>query len=176
VKLSWLRPSAVSALQVSTRAAVAAALSVVIADRVGLEFPLYALIAAIIVTDLSPLRTRELGLQRLTGTVIGATVGAATSVATAPVTHSGVLRIIIGVLAAMLISNVIGSPAATKLAGYVCGIVLLNFNDHPWSYASYRFVETIIGITTAVVVSFIPKLLKVADETELASKRIHAEK
>jgi hypothetical protein len=58
----------------------------------------------------------------------------------------------------------------------VCGIVLLNFNDHPWSYASYRFVETLIGITTAVVVSFIPKLLNVDDASELATTRIQAEK
>jgi len=176
VKLPWLKPPAVTALQVSTRASVAAALAVVIADGVGLEFPLYALIAAIIVTDLSPTRTRQLGLQRLIGTVIGATIGAATSVATAPVTHNGALRITIGVLVAMLISNVTGSPAAAKLAGYVCGIVLLNFNDHPWSYASYRFVETVIGITTAVVVSFIPKLFNVADEPELAANQIQSEK
>ena len=176
MNLPWLRPPAITALQVSTRASAAAALAVVIADRVGLEFPLYALIAAIIVTDLSPTRTRQLGLQRLIGTIIGATIGAATSVATSTVTRNGALRITIGVLAAMLISNVIGSPAAAKLAGYVCGIVLLNFNDHPWSYASYRFVETLIGITTAVVVSFIPKLLNVADETKLGSNRVQTEK
>lgn len=170
MKVRWLRPSAVTALQVSTRAAVAAAAAVLIADRLGLEFPLYALIAAIIVTDLSAARTRHLGVQRLIGTVIGAIVGAATSVATAPVTHNGVLRITIGVLAAMLISHLIGSPAAAKLAGYVCGIVLLNFNDHPWSYASDRFLETVIGITTAVVVSFIPRLLNVAEESDLADQ------
>lgn len=176
MKVRWLRPSAVTALQLSTRAAVAAALAVVIADRVGLEFPLYALIAAIIVTDLSPTRTRQLGVQRLIGTVIGASVGAVTSVATATITHNGVLRITIGVLAAMLISNLIGSPAAARLAGYVCGIVLLNFNDHPWSYASYRFFETVIGITTAVVVSFIPKLLNVVEKSDVGSDQIQTEK
>ena len=104
MKLPWLRPSAVTALQVSTRASLAATLAVVVARRVDLEFPLYALIAAIIVTDLSPARTRQLSLQRLVGTVIGAAVGALVSMAS-PATHGGVLTIAIGVLVAMLLSH-----------------------------------------------------------------------
>jgi uncharacterized membrane protein YgaE (UPF0421/DUF939 family) len=176
VKLPWLRSSAVTALQVSTRAAAAAAFAVLIADRLGLEFPVYALVAAIIVTDLSPARTRHLGLQRLMGTLIGATVGAALSMLTTPATHNGPLTIAIGVLATMLLSHLFGMPDAAKLAGYVCGIVLLNYNDRPWSYAAYRCVETIIGISTGVVVSFIPKLLNVDDVSELTAKGIHAEK
>ena len=172
MKLPWLRPSAVTALQVSTRAAAAAALAVVVARWVDLEFPLYALIAAIIVTDLSPARTRQLSLQRLIGTVIGAAVGAVISNTTAPATHSGPLTIAMGVLLAMLLSHVFRTTAAAKLAGYVCGIVLLNFGDHPWSYASYRFVETLIGITMAVIVSFIPALLTAEDSFEIAANPI----
>lgn len=171
MKLSWLRPSAVTALQVSTRASLAATLAVVVARQGDLEFPLYALIAAIIVTDLSPSRTRQLSLQRLAGTVIGAVVGAVVSIAS-PATHSGPLTIAIGVLVAMILSHVFRMTAAAKLAGYVCGIVLLNFNDHPWSYASYRFVETLIGITTAVIVSFIPTLIAADDSFEIAADQI----
>jgi uncharacterized membrane protein YgaE (UPF0421/DUF939 family) len=175
VKLPWLRPSAVTALQVSTRASLAATLAVVVARRVDLEFPLYALIAAIIVTDLSPARTRQLSLQRLVGTVIGAAVGALVSMAS-PATHGGVLTIAIGVLVAMLLSHAFRVTAAAKLAGYVCGIVLLNYNDHPWSYASYRFVETLIGITTAVIVSFIPALISAEDSFEMAANQIQSKR
>jgi len=171
VKLRWLRPSAVTAIQVSTRASLAAALAVVVARLIELEFPLYALIAAIIVTDLSPARTRQLSLQRLVGTVIGAATGAVVSIMS-PTTHGGPLTIAIGVLVAMLLSHVFRMTAAAKLAGYVCGIVLLNYNDHPWSYASYRFVETLIGITTAVIVSFIPALITADDSFEIAANQI----
>lgn len=150
---------------------MAAASAVIVARRLDLEFPLYALIAAIIVTDLSPVRTRQLSLQRLIGTVIGAAVGALVSVAS-PATHGGPLTIAIGVLVAMLLSHGFRMTAAAKLAGYVCGIVLLNYNDHPWSYASYRFVETLIGITTAVIVSFIPALITADDSFEIAADQI----
>ncbi len=134
------------------------------------------MVAAIIVTDLSPARTRHLGLQRLMGTLIGATIGAAISMLTTPATHNGPLTIAIGVLTTMLLSHLFGLPDAARLAGYVCGIVLLNYNDRPWSYAAYRCVETIIGITTGVGVSFIPKLLNVDDASELTTKRIQTEK
>jgi uncharacterized membrane protein YgaE (UPF0421/DUF939 family) len=158
------------------RAGTAAALAVLVARRVDLEFPLYALIAAIIVTDLSPALTRQLSLQRLIGTVIGAVVGAAMSMATTPVTHSGLLMIAIGVLVAMLLSHAFRMPAAAKLAGYVCGIVLLDYNHNPWSYASYRFVETLIGITAAVIVSFIPALFSADDSFEIAANRIQTKR
>ena len=72
----------------------------------------------------------------------------------------------LAVVGAMLISHLVGIPAAARLAGYVCAIVLLNFNDRPWTYAAYRSVETILGIATAVAVSIVPKLLKVDGPTK----------
>src|SRR5580765_5034379 len=93
--------SGISAFQVSIRAGTAAALSVVVAHLLGLEFPLYALIAAIIVTDLSAQRTRQLGLQRLIGTIMGAAFGAVVSTGANHLAHVGPLTIAIGVFAAM---------------------------------------------------------------------------
>lgn len=160
-----MKASGINALQVSIRAGTAAALSVVVAYLLALEFPLYALIAAIIVTDLSAQRTRQLGLQRLLGTIIGATFGAALSTGANHLAHVGPLIVAIGVFAAMLLSNLLGLKDAAKLAGYVCGIVLLDHNAHPWSYAWYRLVETVIGIGAAVGISLIPKLLKIDELT-----------
>ena len=112
--------STFTAIQLSVRAAVSAGLAVGIAQFLELRYPIYALIAAVIVIDLSPVKTRQLALQRLIGTLLGATVGAALSY----VLPAGPLAIMISILAAMLLTYVARVPAAAKLAGYVCGIVI----------------------------------------------------
>lgn len=152
--------STVVALQVSIRAAVAAALAVAIAQLLGLEFPIYALIAAILVTDLVPAQTRQLALPRLAGTVLGATLGAALTLVLNFWPHVGPLMIGAGVMAAVFLSHVLRMKDAAKVSGYVCGIVLLNHSDGPLKYAAYRLIETLLGIAMAVMVSLVPKLLK----------------
>lgn len=149
----------------SIRAGAAAAISVIVAHALKLEFPLYALVAAIIVTDLSASRTRHLGLQRLIGTIIGAVLGASLG-ALSPLAHAGPLLVAVGVFAAMLATHVLGVRDAAKLAGFVSGIVLLDHNDRPWRYALYRLVETLIGFAAAFAISLIPKLLKVPELKE----------
>ena len=113
------------------------------------------MIAAVIVTDLSPARTRELALPRIAGTVLGATTGAALST----VLPAGPVAVGVAILVTMLMSNVLRFENAAKLAGYVCGIVILDHHGEPWRYAALRFVETLIGIFAAVGVGFVPKLL-----------------
>ena len=147
--------TSLSAIQLALRAAIAAALALAVAQQLALDFPLYAMIAAVIVTDLSPARTRELALPRLAGTVLGAVTGATLSMVLPP----GPLAVGIAILVTMLMSNVLRFENAAKLAGYVCGIVILDHHGEPWRYAALRFVETLIGIFAAVGVGFVPKLL-----------------
>jgi uncharacterized membrane protein YgaE (UPF0421/DUF939 family) len=154
-------PLHIPPLQLATRAAVGAGMAVWIADLVQLQYPLYALIGAVIVTDLSPSQTRRLAWRRLAGTVVGATVGASCS----SLLPQGPLAIAAGILAAMLLSHLFRLQAAATIAGYVCGIVVLDHGRHPWTYALHRLVETVLGIGVAMVISFVPKLLR-AGSTE----------
>jgi uncharacterized membrane protein YgaE (UPF0421/DUF939 family) len=147
--------SLLPAIQLSIRAALAAAFSVAIGNAIPARNPLYVMISAVLVIDLSPAETRKLALPRFAGTLLGAAIGALLS----QVMRSSSLEIGVGVLAAMLLAHLLRLQGAARLAGFLCGIVMLNYGDAPWTYAYHRILDTGLGIALAVLVSFVPKLI-----------------
>ena len=143
-------------LQLSVRAAVAAALSLAIGQLLQLEHPIYALIAAIIVTDLTPSETARRGMTRVVSTIVGAICGAGLSMLLPP----GPIAIGVGVLITMLLCELLNMREGAKVAGFICGIVMFSFSDDPWRYALFRFIETTLGIAVAWALSYVPKLLR----------------
>ncbi len=148
VRISW--PD----VQLALRSALAALVSLFAALWLGLEYPIYAFIAAVIVTDLNPGVSQTLGLRRIVATLVGAVCGASlTSLLPGSVWGVG-----IGVLLAMLAAQLLGAGEGARVAGYISGIVLLDHSTAPWSYALYRFLETALGVLAAWAISFVPKL------------------
>jgi uncharacterized membrane protein YgaE (UPF0421/DUF939 family) len=152
--------SAVIAIQLSTRAALAAGISLAIAEALALGQSVAILIAAVIVTDLSPAETRRRAGYRLVGSLVGAAVGAVVGSVLPPAPYA----IGAGVLVAMLATQLLRLEGAATLAGYVGGIVVLSNAGAAWTYALFRVVDTGLGIGVAVLVSYVPKLLRVPAE------------
>src|SRR5439155_2215232 len=150
-----IHPSHTAAFQLSLRAALAAAFAIALAKLLRLQFPIYAMISAVVVTDLQPPKTRELALPRLAGTVLGAILGAAICAVLRP----NAWEVGIGILAAMLLSHLLRLRDAARVAGYVCGIVLFNFGEHVWLFAFYRTIETAFGIVIAMFIIIVSMFL-----------------
>ena len=153
---------ATQAVQLSLRAATGAIVSLAIAELLSHKHPLYAFMAAVFVTDLEPSLTRQLGVRRLVATVVGTVVGALLS-AWLP---ASVWSIGAGIMLAMLVCHFLGTGDGAKVAGYICGIILLHHSAEPWSYAWFRFIETALGVAVAWCISFVPKLLGVEEATQ----------
>jgi uncharacterized membrane protein YgaE (UPF0421/DUF939 family) len=144
-----------SAVQLSIRAGIAAGLAAWIATRLALEHPLYAFIAAVIATDLSAAQSRKLGLRRIFATAIGGICGAALSQLLGP--GSGAVGL--AVFLAMVVASVLGAGEGTRVAGFICGIVVLEHSADPWLYGTQRFIETVLGVIIAWGVSYLPRLV-----------------
>jgi uncharacterized membrane protein YgaE (UPF0421/DUF939 family) len=140
--------------QLALRIALAADLAFALADLLSFQHPIYAFIAAVIVTDLSPQHSRHLGLTRMASTFVGAITGAALSQALGP----GLPSLGIGVLATVLMCQALRMSEGAKVAGYICGLILIDHRGEPWTYAYDRFIETMLGVIVAWGVSAVPRL------------------
>jgi uncharacterized membrane protein YgaE (UPF0421/DUF939 family) len=132
-------------------------LSVAIAQLFSLQYPIYAFLAAVIVTDLTPSQSRKLGMSRLAATVVGAMCGATLS----PLLPPGPWAIGLSILIAMLVCQLVRAGDGAKVAGYICGIVVFDHSSEPWLYAFFRFIETALGVAVAWAISYVPKLIEV---------------
>ena len=135
-------------MRMSLRAALAAGLAIWTAQALGLQYPIYALISAIIVTDLLPSKTRELALRRFIGNAVGAVCGTFLSMALGGTAFSVAFAVFITIY----ISYILRLHDASRVAGYVCGVVVLGHAAEPANYAWWRFVETSIGLAFAMAI------------------------
>jgi uncharacterized membrane protein YccC len=149
----------ISGAQLALRAALGATVSYGLASVLGLQHPMYALIAAVIVTDFLPSETTKLGFQRLVATAIGAACGAILRVALGP----GLTNVGLGIFISMLACHMTPARPGAKLAGYLAALVLLDHGENPWTYGLFRFIETVLGVAVAWTLSLVPRLIKVEE-------------
>jgi uncharacterized membrane protein YccC len=129
--------------------AIASAISQEIARALCWEYPFYAAIAAIIIMSSTHGSTLKLGIQRIIGTVIGAIGGAIFAVALG----SNFWSLGLSVFLTIFLTSYCKFNEAAKLAGYVSVIVISSHSLSPWLYAWGRFLETLLGISVALLVN-----------------------
>jgi uncharacterized membrane protein YgaE (UPF0421/DUF939 family) len=134
-------------------------LSLAIAQFLGLSTPIFAFIAAVIVTDLNPSESRRLGWRRIVATVVGALCGALLG----QWMHPNPWTIGLSVGATMLICQLLQAQEGAKVAGFTCGIIMLLPGEDPWIDAFFRFAETVLGVGVAWSISYVPKLIRIAE-------------
>lgn len=149
----------IAGVQMALRASVAAAVAVALAQLFQFQSLIYVFIAAVIVTDLKPSESRRLALRRIVATVVGGVCGALLG----PMLPSSSWSIGLGVLVAMLACQLVQVPDGAKVAGFICGIILLDDSTRPWTDAVQRFNETALGVVVAWAVSCVPKLMRVEE-------------
>jgi uncharacterized membrane protein YgaE (UPF0421/DUF939 family) len=143
-------------VQLGIRAAIGASLSLAIAQLLGLAYPIFAFIAAIIVTDLRPAQSRALGMRRLVATLVGGACGATLSSALPP----GPWTLALSIFVAMLLCQLLPVRDGARIAAYISGLIVLEQRPEPWHYASFRMIETAIGVAVAWLISYVPKLIR----------------
>lgn len=152
-------------IQLALRGSAAAALSLAIGRWLNFDEPIFALIAAVIVTDRKFAESRKLAVRRILSTAIGGLSGVALSY----VFHQSSLEVAIAIFIAMMASIAVTQLSDPKFAAYLCALILVNHSDQPLQYAYILLAETAIGITVGWAVSMVPKVVNFDDASDNAA-------
>lgn len=147
-------------MQLAFRAAVGAVLALSIARWIGFDTPIFALIAAVIVTDRNPAETRRLAIRRVISTAIGALCGIGLAQFLGSSAWEAGMAIFVSIVASIAVTK-LGDP---KLAAYLSALIVINYANDPLHYALDRFLETALGIVVAWVISLVPRLIELEEE------------
>jgi uncharacterized membrane protein YgaE (UPF0421/DUF939 family) len=159
-------PQSLRGVQLAVRAAAGASIAFAVAELLNLDHPIIAFTAAVIVTDLKPAQTRELGVRRLVATLVGGVTGAVLGTILQPRAWA----IGLSVLVAILISHMLRAREGAKVAGYICGLIVLDHSAEPWKDALARTFETGLGVSVAWLISYVPKLIAVEEQSSEEAK------
>lgn len=133
------------------KTALSVFLSILISNFVGLDYPFYAAIAALVCMQTTLEKTFITGKNRLLGTAVGALLG----FIFASVFPTNAIFSAIGIIVLIYICNKLEWNDAISMAGIVFLAIMLNIKDnkHALIYSYKRLLETLIGIVVAFLVN-----------------------
>ncbi len=113
--------------------------------------PFYAAVAAIISMQSSVADSFKTGKYRMLGTFLGALVG----LIFALIGRGNPFLISLGIMIIIYISNLLKWNKSISIAGVVFISIMINMNGgSPFAYSFNRLVDTLIGITVAVLINY----------------------
>ncbi|HZD48407.1 MAG TPA: FUSC family protein [Silvibacterium sp.] len=137
----------------SVKTGLAAVLSVLAANLLGLSYPYWAAISAIVVLGWDTTLTIASCRDRIIGTAIGASLGWATFY----VWHGHYIFYGVSIAICIFLCNGLQFEKAGRLAGATLSlIVLVQPDNSPGRVALDRFTETSIGVVIALLISLLP--------------------
>lgn len=136
-------------LEPALKTGIAALLSMLVYRALHLEHGYWAVISAIIVMQANLGGSIRAGIDRLIGTAIGALLG------TLAFRYIGINPPSVGISIALTIflCSWIGLKQAYRLAGVTASIVLLMGETNPWQAGWNRFLDVVLGVVIALIVS-----------------------
>ena len=138
-------------LIIAVRCAMAALLSVEVSRCLGLQFPIYALISAIMVTEYHGHETRQQSVTRFIGNALGITAGGILG------TLLGGHALVIGLATFIMVlfCYFFDFAVAAKYSAFVAALTVMDHSTRPWAYGWDRIAETSLGIGFAFAMSLV---------------------
>lgn len=129
---------------------IAVTLAALSCQILHLEYPFYAVIAAIISMDTSVDGSIKAGKNRMLGTMVGAILG----VIMVCIDPSNAFLCGIGVMLLIMICNQLQWKGSIVIGGTVLAVILFNLNGRdPLWYSISRLLDTAVGILASLVVN-----------------------
>jgi hypothetical protein len=152
---AWLRRHQVR-LTLALRVTTAATLSLAIALRLGLPLPLWAVLTAVIVTQMSVGRSVKSAIDYLLGTLGGALYGGAVAIL---LPHSHELALLAVLVIAVAPLAVVAAFYPTLAAAPITAIIVLLVptltQSTPFASALDRILEVVVGGCVGIAVTFL---------------------
>ena len=134
------------------KTATAVFLCVLISNELGLEYPFYAAIAAIITMKNSISNSFKVGKNRMMGTAVGALTG----LIFALIQPENAILCGLGMVVLIYVCNLLKWNDSVVIAGIVFMAIMVNMDGrNPFEYSINRLTDTFMGISIALTVNYL---------------------
>lgn len=133
------------------KTAIAVFLCVATSNALGMEYPFYAAIAAVISMKASMANSFKVGKNRMMGTAVGALIG----LVFALIQPGNAILCGLGMVVLIYICNVLKWNDSVTIAGIVFMAIMVNMEGkNPFEYSINRLIDTFMGISIALAVNY----------------------